>query len=83
MIHHIYCMTCGLELDSAEMPAHLRDVHGVDPKTQQFKKEFISHLDQPENSVTTYRWECDKVVFMQVTVAGREKNDMMRGEAKE
>lgn len=75
---------CDLSFENySEMVAHLSDAHGVDVKTQQFTKEFISHVDALDWYSDTFRWTCDKVTFTQMTLSIRERDCPMRGEVKE
>lgn len=73
------CCSCSeAEFQHAEMMMHLKDVHGIDPKTAKGNRRMLMHMDGDTWFSWQYEWTIGDIKAIQHTISPRSKDDMMR-----
>ena len=65
------------EFEHEAMMKHLKEVHGIDPKTIKGKKSMLMHLDGDTWFSWDYEWEIGDLKFLQHTCSKRTRSDAM------
>lgn len=73
------CCACGdAEFQHDEMMVHLKEHHGLDPKTVKGTRRMLMHLDGDTWFAYQWEWIIGDIKAIQHTVSPRSKDDMMR-----
>ena len=60
-----------------ELAKHVKEVHGIDPKTKG-KRKMLMHLDSTEYARSTYEWNIAGLKLREFAIYRRAADDMMR-----
>ena len=53
------------QFEHAKMMAHIKDVHGVDPKTTKGERRLLMHADASDHFINDYEWTIDGKKYLQ------------------